>query len=299
MVIKGQCSAELPVTSGVPQGSVLGPTLFLIYINDLPSSVDCCVSLYADDTLLYQHVKTATDAANFQLSIDALYNWSQRWKMPFNDNKCHAIAFGNKTFLPSYKLGNTSLEWVEETKYLGVTIQTNLKFDKHIEHKTRQASKVLGMVKFTLYDAPRQARLLAYTSLCRPILEYADSVWDLSLKKTINDIEMVQNRAVRFISRLKGRDSVSEARCELGLQTLQERRKNHRLTLLTRILQAEDTHSALSSAYEELVDDHIVTMTTRSAARGELTSISTNSRCYHQSFLPRTIREMRGHTSNN
>ena len=130
----------------------------------------------------------------------------------------------------------------------------------------------------------------------KPILEDADSVWDPSLKKTINDIEMVQNRAVRFKSRLKGRDSVSEARCELGLQTLQERHKNHRLT---RILQTEDTHSALSSAYDDLVDDHIVTMTTRSAARGELTSISTNSKCYHQSFLPRTIREMRGHTSNN
>ena len=87
-------------------------------------------------------------------------------------------------------------------------------------------------------------------------MEYADSVWDPSLKKTITDIEMVQNLAVRFISRLKGR--VSEARCELGLQTLQERRKNHRLTLLTRIFQAEDMHSALSSAYEELVDDHVV-----------------------------------------
>ena len=67
VVIKGQRSAELPVTSGV-----LGPTLFLIYNNDLPSSVDCCVSFYADDTLLYQHVKTAIDAASFKLSIDAL-----------------------------------------------------------------------------------------------------------------------------------------------------------------------------------------------------------------------------------
>ena len=111
---------------------------------------------------------------------------------------------------------------------------------------------------------------------------------------------MVKNRAVRFISRLKGRDSVSEAQCELGLQTLQEQRKNHRLTLLTRILQAENTHSAFSPAYEELVDDHIVTMTTRTATRGELTSISANSRCYHQSFLPRrTIHKIRGLTSNN
>ena len=68
-----------------------------------------------------------------------------------------------------------------------------------------------------LYDAPRQVRLQDYTSLCRLILEYADAVWDPSLKKTINDIEMVQNRDVRIISRFKGRDSVSEARCELGL----------------------------------------------------------------------------------
>ena len=83
----------------------------------------------------------ATDAANFQLSIDALYNWSQRWKMPFNDNKCHAIAFGNKSSLRSCKLGNTSLEWVEETKYLGVTIQTNLKFDKHINTKLDKLAK--------------------------------------------------------------------------------------------------------------------------------------------------------------
>ena len=75
--------------------------------------------------------------------------------------------------------------------------------------------------------------------------------------------------------------------------------KNHRLTLLTRILQAEDMHSALSSAYEEVVDDHIITITIRSAALGELSSISINSRCCHQSFLPRTILEMRGLTSNN
>ena len=199
-------------------------------------------------------------------------------------------------YIAPYKLGNTSLEWVEETKYLGFTIQTTFKFDTHMEHKTVQASKVLGMVNW-LYDAPRQGRLLVYTSLCCSILEYADAVWDPSLKKTMHDIKMVQNHAVKFISKLKGR--VSEDRWELGLQTLQERHKNHRLTLLTRIFQAEDMHSALSSAYEELVDDHIVAIATRSAARGVLTSISTNSRYYHQSFLPRTIREMRSLMSNN
>lgn len=297
VVIKGSCSTELPVTSGVPQGSVLGPTLFLVYINDLPSCVNCCVSLYADDTLLYQRVNSEADAADFQVNIDAVYNWSQQWKMPFNESKCHAISFGCQTGLPSYKLGSTPVQWTEETKYLGVTMQSNLKFDKHIVLKSQKASRVLGAIKFALHDAPKNGKLLAYTSLCRPLLEYADTLWDPYLKTTIHDIEMVQNRAVRFISGLKGRESVSDARCELGLLPLQARRKNHRLTLLTRILQSEATHSTLSSDYDEVVENRsLMSVTTRSATQGLPNSISSRSSCYHQSFLPRTIRDMRGFT---
>ena len=154
--------------------------------------------------------------------------------MPFNVTKCHAIAFGCATGLPCYKLGDTPLEWVEEMKYLCVIMQANLKFDKHITQKTQKASRVLGMIKYALHDAPKHGRLLAYTSLCHPILEYADTVWDPSLKGVIHDVEMIQNRTVRFITGHKGRESISKAREELGLQTLQERRKNHRLSLLIR-----------------------------------------------------------------
>ena len=147
-----------------------------------------------------------------------------------------------------------------------------------------------------MYDAPKEAKLLAYTSLCRPILEYADVVWDPSAKSKIQDIELVQNSAVRFISSLKGRtDSVSEARNLLQLQSLEERRKNHRLCFLTQILQSEDQHRTLSTAYDEIAKDRqLVTVTTRSAARGEPISICTKKSVFHASFLPRTIREMRG-----
>jgi len=87
-----------------------------------------------------------------------------------------------------------------------------------------------------MYDAPKDAKLLAYTSLCRPILDYADVVWDPAVRSKVHDIELIQNSAVQFISDMKGHaDSVSEARDELGLQSLVDRRKNHRLCLLTRI----------------------------------------------------------------
>ena len=128
----GEQSGELPVTSGVPQGSVLGPTLFLIYINDLPKSIDCKVSLYADDTLLYQIVNNADDASAFQRNITSIYQWSLTWQMPFNETKCHVISFGDQLFKPTYILSKTIIEWRETTKYLGVTLCSDLKFDKHL-----------------------------------------------------------------------------------------------------------------------------------------------------------------------
>ena len=107
--------------------------------------------------------------------------------------------------------------------------------------------------------------------------EYADAVWDPSARSKIHDIELVQNSAIRFIRNLKGRtDSVSEARNQLQLQSLEERRKNHRLCFLTQILQSEDQHHTLSTAYDEIAKDRqLVTVTTRSAARGEPISLCT------------------------
>ena len=297
VVIKGESSSELEVSSGVPQGSVLGPTLFLIYINDLPLRVDCSVSLYADDTLLYQPVDTIDEAVQFQSNIDAVHKWSVDWKMPFNDKKCKVIAFGSQNYRPTYKLGEAEMDWTDTTTYLGVVMQSNLKFNQHIALKKDKASKTLGTIKHILKQAPQEGRLLAYTSLCRPILEYADTVWDPTLAKEIESLEMLQHRAVRFIARLKGRESVTGACSELGLQPLKQRRKNHRLSLLMKILQDEEQHSILAVAYDKITGDRQrVTMTTRSAARGEITSVYAASHVYHSSFLPRTIRDIRGNT---
>ena len=146
-----------------------------------------------------------------------------------------------------------------------------------------------------MQGARKEARLLAYTSLCRPVLEYADVVWDPHVKSTIHAIEIVQNTTIRFIKHLKGREeSVSAARDDLKLDSLEKRRKTHRLSLLLKILQDEDRHHALLQEYKELLRDRErCTIKTRAATRGEQNSLATNKTVYHQSFLPRTIRDLR------
>ena len=99
VVVNGQVSSTCNITSGVPQGSVLGPTLFLLYINDLPDTVTCNTSLYADDTLLYQEVNTKQDQLDFQANVDRVYEWSQKWEMPFNVTKCHAMGFNSRALV--------------------------------------------------------------------------------------------------------------------------------------------------------------------------------------------------------
>ena len=103
----------------------LGPILFLCYINDIADNLSCNVSLYADDTLLYQTVDNSTDARKFQENINAVHEWSKEWEMPFNDKKCHTICFGSKSTRTTYTLGNSPLDWTDSIKYLGVIIQSD------------------------------------------------------------------------------------------------------------------------------------------------------------------------------
>ena len=119
------------------------------------------------------------------------------------------------------------MDWADMTTYLGVIMQSNLKFDQHMALKKYKGSKTLGVIKHIQKQASQEGQLLAYTCLCRPILEYADTVWDPTLAKEIESLEMLQHRAVRFIARLRGRESVTGACSELGLQPLKQRRKNH------------------------------------------------------------------------
>ena len=134
-----------------------------------------------------------------------------------------------------------------------IKLKIGLKFDKHISAKINSANRVLGSIKHSIREAPAASKLLAYTSLCRPILEYADCLWDPADKSSSEAIEQVQKQAVRFVKNIRGRHGVADALSKLELSTLKDRRLNHRIALLLRILSNEEVNQSLSAAYEKIV----------------------------------------------
>ena len=122
---------SLPATSGVPQGSVLGPVLFLVFINDLPECIDCSIALFANDTLIYQRIRSKQDSMKFQNNLNALCSWANCWGMSFNLDKSKILAFNSKGHVPEYKINHTVLNHASWARYLNLDIQEILKFDKH------------------------------------------------------------------------------------------------------------------------------------------------------------------------
>ena len=170
--------------------------------------------LFADDTFIYRSIRDQSDCIALQSDIiQAIEKWSQDWLMPLNAAKTQLICFGKKNYAAQYQMGGLKILEVQTVKYLGVTLSNDLKFDVHITSKIKKATQILGLLKRALWNAPLKAKLMAYKAMCRPIIEYAAVVWDPHAKKQIYNLEMVQNRAIRFIANIKGRNiSITEAR---------------------------------------------------------------------------------------
>ena len=184
-----------------PQGSILRPSLFLYYINDIPIGLDSTIRLFADDTIAYLVIKSNSDALTLQRDLDKLSQWEQLWKMAFHPDKCYVLTISrNKTPVKfKYCLHGHVLESVDQAKYMGVTISDDLKWESHI-NICGKANMTLGFLRRNLNIGSTSVKEQAYKSLVRPSLEYACSVWDPHLKSDINKIEMVQRRAARYLT---------------------------------------------------------------------------------------------------
>lgn len=182
------CSEMLDVTSGVPQGSVLGPLLFLIYVNDIVSVVDPGVNirLFADDCVLFKDVLCTNDQLALNSSLNSIQDWCYQWKMKLNLEKTVFFRITNKKKYLSfqYKIKDYNVSEVDHYKYLGLTIDRHLGWSKHIDNITSAAFRKLGLIRHKLKNTPPNVKLLAFNTLVRPKLEYGSVVWDPFTKKT-------------------------------------------------------------------------------------------------------------------
>ena len=235
VVLDGHCSQNVPVTSGVPQGSVLGPILFLIFINDISQGISSQMRLFADDTIIYRQISTHSDSEALQEDLKTLENWSRVWQMEFHPSKCQTlhITRSRKPQQFQYTLYNESLEQVDTAKYLGVYITTDLRWNTHVQATRNSASATLGFLKRNLRISSTMIKTRAYQSYVRPKLEYASCVWDPHTQANISRIEMVQRQSARWVlGRYHNTSSVTDMLSHLRWRSQEMRRADARLCML-------------------------------------------------------------------
>ena len=218
----------------------MDPILFIIYINDVIENIKHSkIWLFADDIALYKEISAVRDAQQLQEDLESLQLWEGTWLLKFSIRKCqvlkttratkHMIAF-------DYCLHNTPLEVVDSCKYLGVTIQHDLRWSEHIQSITAKASRTLSFLRRNLKLNNQQLKETAYFSLVRLQLEYACVIWS-PWQRNIQNIEKINRRAARFVtSNYYHTSSVSSMIDQLEWQDLETRRQNFRLCMLFKII---------------------------------------------------------------
>ena len=290
VLLDGSSSDPVPVSSGVPQGTVLGPLLFLLYINDLPlSTPNSTTRLFADDSLLYRRIKTIDDCRLLQHDLDALEQWEHTWQMSFRPDKCKLLRF-TRSHSPipfNYTLHHHTLPSVPSCKYLGVHLSTSLRFNTHIDHITSKANRTLGFLRRNLHNCTRDIKHLAFNTLVRPTLEYCAAAWDPYTQTNINKLEQINTKAARFITHNYTQTTgiTTLIKQQINMEHLNTRRQAHRLTLMYKIT---NNHIDINK-HEYLHDAN--TRCTRNTHSHKYQTQHTNTDAFKHSYFPQTIRD--------
>lgn len=236
-VCNGTQSDREMVPIGVAQGSILGPLMFIIFINDLPNGLEHCqISMYADDTALFYSSKSSLDVeSKINSDLNIVGDWLNRNQLTLNISKSKFMLIGSSIKLQSnlnridISVMGKSLDSVDSFNYLGVVINKNLSWDDHIESIKNKINKKLGLLRRVKKFLPHNARVMFFNSFVLPLFEYADIVWgDRGNVTLMSELQVLHNNAARIILDLPPYASASEALDKLNWKKLEHRRAEHR-----------------------------------------------------------------------
>jgi len=302
VVINGASSSWLPVTSGVPQGSILGPLLFLLYINDLPDmlSKNTLCAIFADDTKLYREITNIHDVEELQDDLTKITNWGDTWGLKFNVAKCKKLKISRQAPRPnidsSYHMHDQIVDTVDSMVDLGVTVASSLHWSEHITTIIKKANSTMWMtIRNMGYNSPFKAKRTIYMALIRSKVEYNSTIWNPCNKEDLYRLEGVQRRATNFMTKNPRRPSpfhisYTERLTLCNLLPLSYRREVLDLTFFLKSYHGKTGYNVRD--YVEF-NDVQGTRPTRQQVRGcylRTTNLSINSVYNNQFFPPRVCR---------
>ena len=246
-VLNGVSSDWLPVLSGVPQGSVLGPLLFLIFINDLDEATTTIkyLSKFADDTKIGHPITSKDSQAELQSAIDSLHEWADKWGMQFNVGKCHLLHFGRNNPGHNYTMNSQPIPETNTEKDVGVCMATSLKPSQHCMEVARKAQAILYQISRSFHFRDKTIFVRLYKQYIRCMLEYAVPAWSPWHAGDIETLEKVQKKMVNLIPGLKG-NSYEQKLEEIHLDKLSTRRTRIDMINVYKIIHCY-THSPASN----------------------------------------------------
>ena len=291
VVLPGAVLDWLFIRAGVPQGSILGPLLFLLYINDIVTDIGSNIRLFADDTSLYIVVDDPSDAANcLNTDLDKISRWAATWLVSFSPAKTEPLLFSRKLNRPQHpalSMQNHQIIEVDHHKHLGVYLSNDCIWHHHINYIKEKAWFRVNTMRRLKFKLDRKSLEIIYTAFIRPLLEYSDVIWDNCTEYEKNDLDKIQNEAARIATGATKLVSLNALSKEICWESLEQRRQNHRLTLFYKMFY-NITPLYLSS----LVPQSVSNLSQYSLPNSnDLQTVNASSSQYYHSFLPSTTRD--------
>ena len=292
VVVDGQESSPLQVMSGVPQGSVLGPQLFITYINDITKEISpgTSINMFADDIAMYRVIKSPDDYTQLQIDIDSIASFMDRKSLQFNSTKCKFMLVSRRTSCsvdpPSLTLHGSVLQRVYSYKYLGVNISSSLSWKEHVSVICKKTKRQIGLLhrRFSKAVSP-EIMLKLYKAFIRPCMEYAATAWSPYLRGEVEQLEKVQRFALRVCLKIWDKSVPYDTLLELSkVHSLEFRRKVGRLLLLFKILNNLTYYPG-----NDIFQSREVLHSTRFVNQNSLSPIACRTAVYQNSFMPAVI----------